>query len=309
MMPGAIDVTGVVPVSGKPWVGGEGNAKLVLHTIEGADPDTIGWPRDWTKWTYAPHLVMNSDRWPDKDWLYQTLPFDKAAYAIRNNSLEDDAYTYQIEIAAQAASTPDYPDSFYEALAQVCQWFIDEMRIVDVWLDFSCCSYGLYTDCRLDKAAVDDFSGFLGHCHVGRGIDTHGDPGHLDVGRLQSFMDPQPPPEVPMENQGRNELYVKQGMSGMSVEYWQVMSIMAVEGIKYYGNSNRTFIADNAPELTFREWDTAMTTYLSSWTGRNSYGVGATERVMIEAAVREVYSGNSSTPSPKPSSLHLRQPQ
>jgi hypothetical protein len=44
-------------------------------------------------------------------------------------------------------------------------------------------------------------------------------PGHLDVGRLQSFMDPQPPPEVPMENQGRNELYVKEGISGMSVEY------------------------------------------------------------------------------------------
>jgi hypothetical protein len=39
----------------------------------------------------------------------------------------------------------------------------------------------------------------------------------------------------------------------------------------------------------FREWDTAMTTYLSTWTGRNSYGIGATERIIIEAAVREIY--------------------
>jgi hypothetical protein len=67
------------------------------------------------------------------------------------------------------------------------------------------------------------------------------------------------------------------------------MSIMAVKGIKFSGISNRTFIGDNAPELTFREWDTAMTTYLSAWTGRNSYGIGATKRVIFEAAVREIY--------------------
>jgi hypothetical protein len=136
MYPGAIDVTGQVPVKGKPWIGGAGNAKLVLHTIEGgADPWNIGWPRDWTGWTSAPHLAMNSDRWPHSDWLYQTLPFDVAGYAIRNNSLEDDKYTYQIEIAGQAANVPTYPDSFYQALAEVCQWFVDNMGVDNVWKD------------------------------------------------------------------------------------------------------------------------------------------------------------------------------
>jgi hypothetical protein len=48
MHPDAIDVTDQVPLPGKPWSGGSGNRKLVFHTIEGGDPDEIGWPRDWT---------------------------------------------------------------------------------------------------------------------------------------------------------------------------------------------------------------------------------------------------------------------
>ena len=92
-----------------------------------------------------------------------------------------------------------------------------------------------------------------------------------------------------MEDQGRNALYPKEGLSGQDVEYWQVMSIMAHDSIPFSGNSNRTFITNHAPQLTFKEWDQAMTDYLSEWTRRNSYGVGATERVMIETAVFEIY--------------------
>jgi hypothetical protein len=98
-----------------------------------------------------------------------------------------------------------------------------------------------------------------------------------------------PPVRPPMQDQGRNQLYVKEGMSGQDVEYWQVYSIMAHDNIPYSGNSNRTFIANHAPQLTFKEWDAAMTTYLSEFTRRNSYGVGATERVMINVAVAEIY--------------------
>lgn len=106
-----------------------------------------------------------------------------------------------------------------------------------------------------------------------------------------------------------NELYVKQGMTGVSVEYWHTMSIMAVNGIKYSGNSNRTFIAHNTPELRFREWDTAMTAFPSTGTGRNSYVIGSTDRAVIEAATQlDVYPGNLSSPTPKPSSLPLPRP-
>ena len=96
-------------------------------------------------------------------------------------------------------------------------------------------------------------------------------------------------PEEPMEDQGRNQLYVKQGMSGQDVEYWQVRIIQAVESIAYYGNSNKAFIEAEGPaSLVFKEWNQALTDYFSSWTQRNSYGIGATERVMVENAVAAI---------------------
>lgn len=99
----------------------------------------------------------------------------------------------------------------------------------------------------------------------------------------------EPPVRPPMEDQGRNQLYVKEGMSGQDVEFWQVYAIMAHDSIPYSGNSNKTFITTHAPQLTFKEWDAAMTAYLSEFTGRNSYGIGATERVMIDVEVNKIY--------------------
>jgi len=95
-------------------------------------------------------------------------------------------------------------------------------------------------------------------------------------------------PEEPMENQGRNILYVEQGMSGMAVEYAQVQIVMAVKGIRYYGNSNKAFVEAEAPELTFLEWNQALTDYFSAWTGRRSYGMGPTEQVMVDEAIKEL---------------------
>ena len=88
---------------------------------------------------------------------------------------------------------------------------------------------------------------------------------------------------------GRNVEYVKEGQKGLDVEYWQVRIIEIIKGKKFYGNSNWNFIAAEAPHLTPKVWDAAMTTYLSAYTGRNSYGVGPTERVMIENAIEALY--------------------
>ena len=189
LVPFAIDVTDVTPQSGKPWSGGQGNSKLVLHTIEAADPWDIGWPRNWAALDAAPHLYMNSHRYPDGDWLYQTLPLDKAAYAIKDNDLEDNRYMYQMEMAGRAMNTPDYPDNFYEAIATVADWFVAEMNVPNDWLDFSCAQAGSQSPCRFTKAEMDQYAGFVGHCHVGAGTDNHWDPGKLDTVRLQSFME------------------------------------------------------------------------------------------------------------------------
>ena len=83
--------------------------------------------------------------------------------------------------------------------------------------------------------------------------------------------------------------YVLEGDEGMEVEYWQVRMIEAITGVKFYGNSNRVFVEDQAPVLEFKVWDAAMTKYLSDWTYRKSNGVGPTERVMIENAVSKLY--------------------
>ena len=88
---------------------------------------------------------------------------------------------------------------------------------------------------------------------------------------------------------GRQMQYVKEGDSGMEVEYWQVRIIEAVKQVKFYGNSNRDFVTAEAPILTFKSWNNAMTQYLSHWTSRNSWGVGPTERVMIENAIQVLY--------------------
>ena len=194
--PDAIDVTGPVPVNGKPWYGGSGNRKLILHTIEGgADPWTIGWPRYWPNVRSAPHFYLNSDRWPDRDWLYQTLPLDVAGYALRSNATEDDKYVWQVEIAGQAAKTPGYPDSFYQAIAELCDWFVAECGVADVVFD-------IQTGGRMTQTQMDRFSGICGHRNAGRGVDTHTDPGrYFDQDRLRRFMGttPVPPPPPPPE--------------------------------------------------------------------------------------------------------------
>lgn len=107
----------------------------------------------------------------------------------------------------------------------------------------------------------------------------------------------QPPTEPPVEppdqgelvDIGRNQEYVKEGQTGQDVEYWQVRIIEVIKGIQFYGNSAKTFITAEAPELTYKVWDAAMTAYFSAWTGRNSYGVGSTERIMVDAAWTELY--------------------
>ena len=87
---------------------------------------------------------------------------------------------------------------------------------------------------------------------------------------------------------GRKIQYVQEGDSGMAVEEAQVKIIMAVKGVAYYGNSNRVFVETEAPILTFKEWNNAMTVYFSAWTQRNSYGYGPTEKIMVDEAIRKL---------------------
>lgn len=106
--------------------------------------------------------------------------------------------------------------------------------------------------------------------------------------------EPTPPPEEELVDIGRNQQYVTEGQTGQDVEYWQNVIIQVIEDTLDTGNSTKTFFDQNAPPaagLTWKVWDAAMTTYLSGWTRRNSYGIGATERKMLDQAYTRLVVG------------------
>jgi len=112
---------------GKPWIGGDATKpKVLLHTTE-----TLGMPN----YSAPPHMTFFAQR-TTRD-LYQHIGFDKAAYSVRDNALEDDKFTYQVEIIGYAAKVPGYLDLFYQNLAWLLLWFNKEMGVPLEFADFS----------------------------------------------------------------------------------------------------------------------------------------------------------------------------
>lgn len=164
----------IFAADGKPWVGGAGNRKLLLHSTE-----TSGWPN----YSAPPHMTLKASTGE----LRQHVSFDQAAYALRDNAGEDDRFTYQVELIGRAAETPGYSDEWYRNVAKLIAWFHLNLDVPLIWADFSTMLAGTYAPQRMTRAECDAFSGILGHAHFGRGIDTHWDPGKLDIGRLSRF--------------------------------------------------------------------------------------------------------------------------
>jgi len=172
---------------GKPWSGGNGKTKLVLHTLE-----YTRWPNPDGTWA-CPHLTY--DPWTKQ--LRQHVPFDRAAYSLRDNTDEDDKYTYQVEMWGKAAEVPGYNDAWYEGVANLISWFVDNLGLEptfrSVWLGAGSGAASSTSPVRMTQQEWDEFSGVCGHQHFGRGVDTHWDPGALDVRRVQSFMEDEMP--------------------------------------------------------------------------------------------------------------------
>jgi hypothetical protein len=175
--PGATWVGSKQP--GKPW-NGTTNPMVVLHTLE-----FEGWP-DPDRWDSPSHLVYN----PLTRETRQYLPMDLAAYAVRDNALEDDEPTFQVELWGSASEVPLYSDGWYQGVAALCNTFVAEFDIPAVFADFSrvAVAYPGATPDRMMDFQVRAFTGFLGHCHMGLGTDTHWDPGRLDTDKVLSYM-------------------------------------------------------------------------------------------------------------------------
>ncbi len=174
---------------GKPWAGGQGNPKYLFHTTE----ITTRWPN----YSSPPHLTLN----PWTGELRQHVAFTLAAYSVRSSRVDEMQYTYQVEHWGKAKDVPTYPDHWYRNVAALIQWLHDNLDVPLVFDDFTNLRFGPLGS-RLPYDQVDDFSGIIGHGRVGRGIDTHWDPGALDVPRLEAMLEaiapPPPPPEEKM---------------------------------------------------------------------------------------------------------------
>ncbi len=170
---------------GKPWKGGSGKPKFVFHTTE-----TAGLPN----YAAPPHMTLHPGV-----RLYQHIPFNLAAYSVRSGKVDTMQFAYQIEVIGRAREVPNYRNHpWYLEVADLIDWFHDNLGVPIVFEDFhKQPSYGQFAWQRRNYATVDAFSGILGHCHVGRGIDSHWDPGKLDVERLEAMIGSAPPPPPP----------------------------------------------------------------------------------------------------------------
>jgi hypothetical protein len=172
----------IFSAKGKLWSGGSGKPKFLFHTTE-----TTGFP----KYSSPPHMTLD----PLTGELRQHIPFNRAAYSVRSGKVDTMRFAYQIEVIGRAREVPMYrADPWYNEVAKLIQWFHDNLDVPLVFEDFSVVKFGQFAVQRRNYATVDDFSGILGHCHVGRGIDSHWDPGRLNVTMLQIILKKTPPP-------------------------------------------------------------------------------------------------------------------
>ena len=193
---------------GKLWRGGSGRPKFLFHTTE-----TSGFPR----YLYPPHMTLD----PDTTELRQHIPFNRAAYAIRSGRVDTMRFVYQIEVIGRARQVPLYhADPWYTEVAKLIQWFHDNFGVPLEFEDFSVMRFGPWAKQRRNYATVDAFSGVLGHAHVGRGIDTHWDPGRLNVLLLKNILETQPEPPPPPPNK-EDEMSLKRGDKGKAVTEYQ----------------------------------------------------------------------------------------
>lgn len=222
LFPGATWVGSKMP--GKPWAGTT-QPIVVLHTLE-----FNGFPSP-TKWDAPSHLVYD----PRTREIRQYLSMDKAAYSVRDNALEDDEPTYQVELFGSAANVPNYDDIWYSGLAELVKTFSVEYDIPIVFADFTNVQYGQYAPQRMTDKAVRAFSGFLGHCHMGRGQDSHWDPGKLDVTRVLQFAGGvHDPPPLEGDEEMRTTLRYRDGYNSQNPQL-RPLVVQEQAALTYHG--------------------------------------------------------------------------
>lgn len=169
--------------------------KIIIHTAE-----TGGWP-SYNSGKDAPHLSWAYDVSSASRSARQHFFFTQISRSLVNAPGGVETNTDGcIQIELLGTCDPDFrgggkglywpgaPDQALALLAQDIAWLCDNLGIsrvfAPVWLPYPA-SYG-DTSARLSGPAFDAYRGILGHSHVPENV--HGDPGALNVARIQQLM-------------------------------------------------------------------------------------------------------------------------
>ena len=161
---------------------------LILHTTETARKHALSGGGRFPNYTSPPHVTFD----PSSGETHQHVPFGLASYAVWNEAVERAANVYQVELIANAADVPNYDDNWYRNLAGLVSFFTTHMGVPPVFADFTVMRYGRNAPQGSAPSIGGISRGIMGHAHVpdhpGGSGERHWDPGHMNVQKVQRFM-------------------------------------------------------------------------------------------------------------------------
>lgn len=157
----------------------EGGPKLVVHTAEGKDLDTI--IRVLRAKDAAPHFILGSHN--ERRQLVQCIPINKAAKALEHprGPETNRANAIQVEVLEYAKNAQNWDPDLYRYLRLLLLWC---HRHGGVPQEAHHPFFGQPGYHRLSPNGWVKASGVVGHCHAPNQDSGHWDPGNLPVERI-----------------------------------------------------------------------------------------------------------------------------
>lgn len=179
--------------TGYPW-------RLVLHTTEVVPSSLHGARTMAARHEFPPHLWA----WPERDWLAQTVPLDRSAFALKQPKgapPTNKARAIQVEIVGHADQTPKWPAGWWDWIGRrIVRPVIDlgyPIQLDEIAATTGRDGYGTGGRVRMTWTAWAHFGGIAGHANVPG--NSHWDIGAGDLARVAAAAsDQSPTPEDPM---------------------------------------------------------------------------------------------------------------
>lgn len=174
--------------------------RFTLHTTEAVPSSLDGARAMAARHKYPPHLWY----WPQRDWLGQTVPLDRSAFALvqpKGAPPTNKAHAIQVEVIGHADQTASWPGEWWDRIGRrILRPVIDlgyPVRLDEVAATTGHEGYGADGKVRMSWTAWAHFGGVC--CHANVPGNEHWDIGRGDLKRVAAAAAPLPPepPEVP----------------------------------------------------------------------------------------------------------------